>query len=155
MKIKKDLEAGMVIETLRRNKFLIAIYENDLCVISLSGVFIGKLIDFDYQLICKVYEDYTLQEIIWDRDDVLQLSDEAITLLKWLPKERKYIARNKDGVWVYNYQPHIEKGKDGSVYFISEQDGQRINRGFAEYFEDLPEGECYLIEDLIREADYD
>lgn len=159
---RKDLEPGMVIETLNRNKFLIVIYENDLCVISLSGLFIGKLIDFDYQAICKIYSDYTLQERLWDSNELTQLSAEAIALLKWLPKRWKYIARNKDGVddvWMYTYQPHIEKREDGSVCFepepISGHEGQRINRVFAEYFEDLPKGECYLIEDLIREEDDD
>ena len=154
---KEDLRAGMVVETLKGNKLLIGKYENDLFVVSLGGLFIDKLIDFDYQAVYKVYKDNTLQKVLWERKEVPQLSDEAISLLKLLPKKWKYIARDKDfmdnEVWVYTYQPCIEIGKNGSVYFkpepISEHKGNPLYT-FSELLECFPKGECYLIEDLIK-----
>ena len=178
---KKDLEFGMIVETREGNKCLLHTRDNyhgstycvdyeetDVYLRNIeNGIWIGTLDlytdtlfdkDFDNEFdIIKVYKDYTLKEVLWERKEVPQLSDDAISLLKLLQKNWKYIALDKDfmedEIWVYNYQPCKERGKNGIVYFkpepILEHKWSSLS-AFSNFFECLQKGECYLIEDLIK-----
>lgn len=92
-----------------------------------------------------------------ERKKVPQLSDDAISLLKLLPKKWKYIARDKNNIdneaCVYTEKPAKTYWTGGIIYFKPEPFANHIGGTllvFNELFECLPIGECYLIEDLIK-----
>jgi len=96
--------------------------------------------------IIRVYKDYTLKEVLWERKEVPQLSDEAISLLKLLPKEYKWIAKDKsNSVWVYEEKPNLVSGD----WNLTSCRYKSFNL-FRHLFEDLDLTQCYLIEDLIN-----
>ena len=109
----KDLEYGNVLETRNQKRFIYHNYR-DLCY-NLCGEGLIDLEfynpnfedegDNDYNIV-KVYEDYTCQKVLWER---LQLTNDEKALLRCLPKEIKYLARDEDGqLWCFETKPFKE-----------------------------------------------
>lgn len=126
---KEDLKYGNVIENRRGDKYLIG-YDKRLR--NLTRVGYVNIDDYDENLKCiyypnflcpeldivKVYEDYTCQEVLWERKDKPVLTEDEKTILKNLPKKFKYIARDKNGnLWIYE----IPVEKHTSVWEMSNE----------------------------------
>ena len=57
--------------------------------------------DNDYDIM-KVYEDYTLQNLLWERKEIKLTEDEKV-ILRNLPPKFKWITRDKDGtLYLFN-----------------------------------------------------
>ena len=112
---KEDLKYGNVIENRRGDKYLIG-YDKRLR--NLTRVGYVNIDDYDENLKCiyypnflypeldivKVYEDYTLTKVLWERKEKLKivLTEGGNAILRSLPKKFKYIARDKNGdLWIY------------------------------------------------------
>ena len=68
----------------------------------------GGLLD-----VMKVYKDYTLKELLWERKEEKpkpQLTEDEKAILRNLPKEYKWIARDLSGM-VYIFIERPEKGQ--------------------------------------------
>lgn len=101
--------------------------------------------------IIKVYKNYTLQEVIWERKEVPQLSEEAKNILSLIPKEYKWIAIDKYpdqsvDVGVYDIKPF--KSKEARFWWY--KNNRKKLSALSYLFEDLDPTQCYLIEDLIN-----
>ena len=113
---KSDLKYGNVVELRNGDKYLL--YDDD--IISLTGdgyippdnyrqdfTDIDGEVEFD---IMKVYKDYTLTELLWERKEKPQLNENEKVILRSLPKEYKWIARDLSGM-VYIFIERPEKGQ--------------------------------------------
>lgn len=108
----KELEYGMILETRNHKKYILHNC-NDFCF-NLSGEGSLEIDEFDKKLksqvdsrydIVKIYEDYTCQKVLWQRKEILLSSDEK-ALLRCLPKEIKWIARDEEGeLWCFETKP--------------------------------------------------
>lgn len=64
--------------------------------------------DFD---IMRIYEDYTCQKIVWERKEVITLTDADKFILQNRPADYDYIARDNDGsLYIYKKTPHCTDG---------------------------------------------
>ena len=54
----------------------------------------------------KVYKDYTCKELLWERKEKPQLTEDEKVILRNLPKHYEWIARDIDGcLYVYASKP--------------------------------------------------
>ena len=109
---KSDLEYGNVVELKNGDKYLL--HSDDFISLTGNGYLpfdnyrqdftdIDGDVEFD---IMKVYKDYTLTELLWERKEKPQLTDDEKTILRNLPKEYKWIARDKNGsIFLYIDKP--------------------------------------------------
>ena len=110
---KSDLRPGMVVELRMGEKFLMLnfdlAYPNSLKkrvrYINLNGKSYISDSNVEDDLtsdrvkecdIMKVYSDYTLKELLWERKEIKLTEDEKV-ILRNIDKDYKYIARDKDG----------------------------------------------------------
>ena len=119
---KSDLERGNVVELRNGLKFLFLGRHKSL--VELTGVGCTDIDYYDENLtrssrnenydIMKVYKDYTLTELLWERKDELKpkakLTEDEKIILRNVPKEYKWIARNLSGM-VYIFTERPEKGQ--------------------------------------------
>ena len=114
---KRDLEYGNVVETREGIKYLYHCNNSDKFLNLVDNGFLW-ICDFDKNLklkhiydlnefdIMKVYKDYTLKELLWERKEKLKLTEDEKAILRNLPKEYKWIARDIDGcLYVYASKP--------------------------------------------------
>ena len=115
---KSDLKYGNVVETREGIKYLYHCKNSDkLLNLDYDGFLWIRnfdenlnIIDCDNGLdIMKVYKDYTLKELLWKRKDPKLTEDENV-ILRNLPKEYKWIARDLSGM-VYIFIERPEKGQ--------------------------------------------
>ena len=118
---KSDLEYGNVVETREgikylyhcknSDKFLNLDYDGFLWIRNYRQDFtdIDGEVEFD---IMKVYKDYTLTELLWERKEKPQpqLTENEKAILRNVPKEYKWIARDLSGM-VYIFIERPEKGQ--------------------------------------------
>ena len=71
--------------------------------------------------IIKVYKDYTFREMLWERKELIKLSDDEKVILQNLNKDYKYIARDKDGILRICVGGRLVKGENHwfSKYYYS------------------------------------
>lgn len=149
---KKDLKDGMVIETLEGNQYLIKNGYNPLglnCVCNLIEKCINEDLTNEYKRsnIIKVYEDYTLKKVLWERKEKPKLTEDEKVILRNLPKKYKYIVRDKNET-LYIY---MDKPKKESLYWDS---ANFCGLGVFEHlfqFIKWEDEEPYLISDLLEE----
>ena len=56
--------------------------------------------------IMKVYKDYTFKELLWERKETPQLTENEKAILRNVPKKYKYIARDKSGlIFLFSKKP--------------------------------------------------
>lgn len=112
---KSDLKYGNVVETREGIKYLYHCKNSDK-FLNLDHDGFLWICDFDENLniidcdngldIMKVYEDYTCKELIWERKEKPQLDEDEKAILRNVPKEYKYIARDKNGlIYLYTSRP--------------------------------------------------
>ena len=116
---KSDLKYGNVVETREgikylyhcknSDKFLNLDYDGFLWIRNFDENL--NIIDCDNGLdIMKVYKDYTCKELLWERKDEPKLTEDEKAILRNLPKEYKWIARDLSGM-VYIFIERPEKGQ--------------------------------------------
>ena len=109
---KSDLKHGNVVELKNGNKYL---FFDNRSLINLKGIGCRALNNWCEDLtsadgytefdIIKVYKDYTCKELLWERKDPKLTEDEKV-ILRNLPKEYKWIARDENGcLYVYASKP--------------------------------------------------
>lgn len=118
---KEDLRAGMVVEKRDGSKHLLAKFLfnsiNTAELIDISdGAILAELKDYNDDLtrktyykpfsslpcgreldIVKVYKDYTLKEVLWERKETPKLRVPEQNILCYLPDDAKYITRDDCG----------------------------------------------------------
>ena len=105
---KSDLEYGNVVELRNGDKYLYNFVTGyKLLNLTTCGGYL-ELYHFNEDLtnccnlfdVMKVYKDYTLTELLWERKDEPKpkLTEDEKVILKNLPKEYKWIARDKSGL---------------------------------------------------------
>ena len=117
--IKSELECGNVVETREGIKYLYHCKNSDRFLnLDYNGYLWIR--DFDKNLkssdglnefdIMKVYKDYTCKELLWERKETPKLTEDEKVILRNLPKEYKWIARDSSGM-VYIFIEKPEKGQ--------------------------------------------
>ena len=103
----------------------------------------GGLLD-----VMKVYKDYTCKELLWERKEKPQpkLTEDEKAILRNLPKEYKWIARDLSGM-VYIFIERPEKGQ--AIWYGCGQPMIPFYHLFQ--FIKWEDDEPYLIEDLLGE----
>ena len=150
---KSDLKYGNVVETREgikylyhcknSDKFLNLDYDGFLWIRNFDENL--NIIDCDNGLdIMKVYEDYTLTELLWERKDPKITEDEKV-ILRNLPKEYKWIARDLSGM-VYIFIERPEKGQ--AIWYGCGQPMIPFYHLFQ--FIQWEDDEPYLIEELLK-----
>ena len=157
---KSDLEFGNVVETRNGARYLYhcAISDKLLHLESLGYVNLdnynenlkfnnGNLNEFD---IMKVYKDYTLTELLWERKEKPQFTEDEKVILRNLPKEYKWIARDEEGdLAVHNVKPY-----KSPEFWVSESDiAWEYLVPFNNLFQFIKweDDEPYSIEELLGE----
>lgn len=100
--------------------------------------------------IVKVYEDYTLKKVLWERKEKPKITEGEKWLLGNLPDTHKYIARNKyTGLYVYRDKP-----KKREINWNRLDDDSIPLCGFNHLFQFIKweDEEPYLISDLLGEG---
>ena len=116
---KSDLKYGNVVETREGIKYLYHCKNSDK-FLNLDDDGFLWICDFDENLniidcdngldIMKVYKDYTCKELLWERKEKPKLTEDEKVILRNLPKEYKWIARDLSGM-VYIFIERPEKGQ--------------------------------------------
>ena len=114
---KSDLEYGNVVETRSGDKYLFTFHDEEDIFVDLTGdgyyYFESLYFNTNYKnsdiVIMKVYKDYTCKELLWERKEMPQLTEDEKVILKNIPYDYKWIARDLDGcLYIYSSKP--EKG---------------------------------------------
>ena len=115
---KSDLNIGNVVEL--RNGFKFLFLGNNKELIELTGIGCTAIDYYHENLtrinqdenydIMKVYKDYTLTDLLWERKEKPQLNEDEKVILRSLPKEYKWITRDLSGM-VYIFIERPEKGQ--------------------------------------------
>ena len=153
---KSDLECGNVVEVRNGRKYFVYHSCTGKALTSLiTGWSVGfdaynenltysnDFIDFD---IMKVYEDYTCKELIWERKEKPQLNEDEKVILRSLPKDYKWIARDLSGM-VYIFIKRPEKGQ--AIWYGCRRPMIQFYHLFQ--FIEWEDEEPYLIEELLGE----
>ena len=158
---KKDLKFGNVVENRRGDRYLFfALDKKDL--INLCGLGFVELDSYNDELNCqstilsnlnldivKVYEDYTCKKVLWEKPKKPVLTDKEKVILRNLPEQYKYIARDNDNdLNVYIKKP----SKDDTYWNINIVYVNELNV-FNHLFQFIrwDDKEPYLIEDLLND----
>ena len=116
---KSDLKYGNVVETREGIKYLYHCknsaqflnldYDGFLWIRNFDEnlKYIDDLNEFD---IMKVYKDYTCKKLLWERKEKPQLNEDEKVILRSLPKDYKWVARDLSGM-VYIFIERPEKGQ--------------------------------------------
>ena len=99
--------------------------------------------------IMKVYEDYTLKKVLWERKEKPKITEEEKVILRNLPREYKYIARDKINESVLCI--FIDKPKKESSYWFSDNYVSLEVYNHLFQFIKWEDEEPYLISDLLEE----
>ena len=152
---KSDLEYGNVVELRNGYKYFVYLYHQKALIKLNDGAWINLInyredlidIDGDEEFdIMKVYKDYTLTELLWERKEKPQLTEDEKAILKVLLSEKyKWIARDKND-WLYVYASKPKKG-----ITIWENTGSPM-MPFVHLFNFIQweDEEPYSIEDLLK-----
>ena len=115
---KSDLKYGNVVETRSGDKYLFTFHDEEDIFVDLTGdgyyYFESLYFNTNYKnsdiVIMKVYKDYTCKELLWERKEKPQLNEDEKVILRSLPKDYKWIARDLSGM-VYIFIERPEKGQ--------------------------------------------
>lgn len=153
---KKDLNNGNVVEIRNGQKFLYHNIDRSK-ILDIRGYNYLELNSYDENFnrkaghseifdIIKVYQDYTCKEVLWERKEKPQLTGAEKEILRNLPKEYKWIARDSVGsIYVYIDKPN----KIGFVWAGFGNTKFPFNHLFQ--FVQWNDEEPYSIEELLEE----
>ena len=158
---KSDLEYGNVVELRNGDNLLLCRWwtmnGGELIDLSGNGYTISCIYycedltnvnGFENLDIMKVYKDYTLTELLWERKEKPKLTEDEKVILRNVPKYYEWIARDESSM-VYLYPKKPVKSR-----LIWESDGVPMIP-FAHLFQFVKweDEEPYLIEDLLEEEE--
>lgn len=139
---KSDLKYGNVVEL--RNKAVYLYNLTGVPLLSFNGEEGHDISQYKKDLtfinntypeldIMKVYNDYTLKELLWERKEPIKLSNDEKVILKNISKEYKWIAKDKSGYLIlykelyngmstklFNHLFQSIKWEDEEPYFIED-----------------------------------
>ena len=150
---KSDLEYGNVVELRNGDKYLYNFVTGyKLLNLTTCGGYV-ELYTFNDDLTnccnlfdaMKVYKDYTCKELLWERKEKPQLTEDEKTILRNLPKDYKWIARDLSGM-VYIFIERPEKGQ--AIWYGFGQPMIPFYHLFQ--FIKWEDEEPYLIEELLK-----
>lgn len=158
---KEDLKFGNVVETRDGEKYIFNYVGDETYFIRLDGAGFNpsKYYKNDLSIddsnresdILKVYKDYTLKKLLWERKEKPKLTDDERAILRNIDKDCKWIARDNDGfLSIYRNKPaktcDLCWGSGRGTYFCFKHLFQ-----FIKWEDEEP----YLIEDLLKGQDDD
>ena len=160
---KSDLKYGNVVEIRNGSKYLYIgdnvnlIFKTDflrldredfdLLVSHYQNDFTYNNRNLQHLDIMKVYKDYTCKELIWERKEKPQLSEDEKVILKNIDKTFKWITRDEDSTLSFHFvKPHKE------AYFWSSHEADYVSDLFPNLFKFIQweDDEPYSIEDLLK-----
>lgn len=156
---KRDLKYGNVVELRNGDRFLyigdkhnrtvdflnLARKDFDLFIHNYRYDLIYDHIALNHLDIMKVYKDYTLKELLWERKEFPKLSDDERVILRNIDKEYKWIVRSLYGsIWVYRCKP------DKDEFGWNGRDLERLPFNHLFQFITWEDEEPYKIEDLLK-----
>lgn len=164
---KEDLKYGNVVELRNGDKYLVIrkLQRNEMRLKSLDdGVYEIAINEFDSELkyetyidlccndmfdIVKIYKDYTLKDLLWERKEKPHLTNDEKTILSNIDKCFKYIARNENGILCISAGERLFKisGQWHSKCYYSQSFPYTHLFKFIKWEDHEP----YLIEDLLKE----
>lgn len=157
---KEDLKNGNIIELRDGRRFIKTCIEGfefiRLDYTSATSTAIFPLSEFEDYLkgsnitldIMKVYEDYTLKKVLWERKEFVVSTDEK-TILRIIPKTFKWIVRSQEQ-YLLLYEKKPQKTR---YYWESSKGNVESLMVFNHLFEYIKweDTEPMLIEDLLKE----
>lgn len=156
---KEDLEFGNIVETRDGEKYIFNYIEGKSYFIRLDGAGFNpsKYYKNDLSIddsnresdIIKVYKDYTLKELLWERKEMPKLSDDEKAILRNIDKCFKWVARDKSGRLRICAGERLVKVEDYwySKFYSTQSFPYTQLFKFIKWTDDEP----YLIEDLLKE----
>ena len=152
---KSDLKNGNVVELRGGDFYVLANVYNKSILITLKGKYHFNLNNYSIDLthicgfenldIMKVYKDYTLTELLWERKGKPKLTEDEKVILRNVPQYYNWIARDGNGVvCLYPDKPHKSKT-------IWDSYGALFPFHHLFQFIKWEDDEPYLIEDLLGE----
>ena len=155
---KNDLKHGNAVKLRNGDTMLFCWHFPDEILVSLEGrkfitfdsyrkdlTNIDNALEFD---IMKVYKDYTCKELLWDRKEILQLTEDEKIILRNIPKQYEWIARDAgDSLCVYTKRPIKQMSVWSTDGWMSPMALFHNLFQFIKWEDDEP----YLIEDLLGE----
>lgn len=160
---KTDLKHGNIVELRNGDRYLFTSYieygheENVFVILTGEGYYYSNSLNFNNNYknsdlaIVKVYKDYTLKELLWERKEKPKLSDDEKAILRNIDKKFKYIARDKDEMlFVFTGKP-----VKGECIWSAANGGLTSLRIFKHLFQFIKweDKEPYNIEDLLKGDD--
>ena len=151
---KSDLKYGNVVENRKGIKYLYH-YKNSDQFLNLDYDGFLWIRNFDENLKCiddlneldimKVYKDYTLTELLWERKEKPKPTYDEKIILRNLPEKYKWIARDKNGlIFLYAKKPSkCEYSWGGCKYIL-------LPLEHLFQFIQWEDEEPYSIEDLLK-----
>ena len=116
---KSDLKIGNVVELRNGNFYVLVNIYNKFVLIALTCKYhfnfdnyckdLTHICGFENLDIMKVYKDFTLTELLWERKEEPKLTEDEKAILRNVPKYYKWIARDKNGC-LYAYASKPKKG---------------------------------------------
>lgn len=109
-----------------------------------NGLKHKKFCDLD---IMKVYKDYTLKELLWERKEKPKLTKDEKVFLRNIDKTFKWITRDEDRTLSFHsVKPHKE------AYFWSSLEANYVSDLFPNLFQFIKweDEEPYSIEELLK-----
>ena len=117
---KSDLKCGNVVELRNGDFYVLANVYNEAILIALTGKYhfnfdtyyedLTHKCGFERLDIVKIYKDYTCKELLWERKEKPELTEDEKVILRSLPKDYKWVARDLSGM-VYIFIERPEKGQ--------------------------------------------
>ena len=152
---KSDLECGNVAELRNGLKFLFL--DRHKSLVELTGVGCTEIDYYDENLtrsnrqesydIMKVYKDYTCKELLWERKPKPQLTEDEKIILRNIPKQYEWIARDADdSLCAYTKRPIKQMSIWRTDGWMSPMDLFHHLFQFIQWEDDEP----YLIEELLE-----
>lgn len=147
---KEDLKVGNILETRCGEKILVCNTDEwinfkgiKICEIGyLKNLIYGNYNEHD---IIKVYEDYTLKKVLWERKEKPKLTEDEKTILRNIDKKYKWIARDEIELLCI----FIDKPKKESSYWFTGNYQSLVAFNHLFQFITWEDEEPYLISDLL------
>lgn len=157
---KEDLNCGNVVELRDGSRyiktciegygFIILDYISATSPVSLPlNVFDDDLKESSRKFdIMKIYEDYTLKKVLWERKEFVVSTDEK-TILRILPKQFKWIVRSQERCLLL-YEDKPQKTRYYWESSLGDVESLMVFNHLFEYIK-WEDTEPMLIEDLLKE----
>ena len=152
---KSDLKCGNVVELRNGDFYVLANVYNEAILIALTGKYhfnfdtyyedLTHKCGFERLDIVKIYKDYTCKELLWERKEKPELTEDEKVILRSLPKDYKWVARDLSGM-VYIFIERPEKGQ--AIWYGCGQPMIPFYHLFQ--FIQWEDDEPYSIEDLLK-----